>query len=131
MRRPWIRAPRTAWSKRRVLADEAAVGRMLRRLASEIVEKAGGAPATWHSVGIRTGGLHLAERLCALIEAIEGRRPPAGAVDITLYRDDVSAACRGRRSARPSCPSTSPGWWWCWWTTSCSPGARAGRARRA
>jgi pyrimidine operon attenuation protein/uracil phosphoribosyltransferase len=74
--------------ERRVLADEAAVGRMLRRLASEIVEKAGGT-GDLALVGIRTGGLHLAERLCGLIESIEGRRPPLGAVDITLYRDDV------------------------------------------
>jgi pyrimidine operon attenuation protein / uracil phosphoribosyltransferase len=74
--------------ERRVLADEAAVGRMLRRLASEIVEKAGGT-GQLALVGIRTGGLHLAERLCALIESLEGRRPPLGAVDITLYRDDV------------------------------------------
>jgi len=74
--------------ERRVLADEAAVSRMLRRLASEIVEKAGGI-GDLALVGIRTGGLHLAERLCALIEGVEGRRPPLGAVDITLYRDDV------------------------------------------
>ncbi len=74
--------------ERRVLADEAAVGRMLRRLASEIVEKAGGT-GDLALVGIRTGGLHLAERLCGLIESVEGRRPPLGAVDITLYRDDV------------------------------------------
>ena len=74
--------------ERRVLADEAAVSRMLRRLASEIVEKAGGT-GDLALVGIRTGGLTLAERLCQLIESVEGRRPPLGAVDITLYRDDV------------------------------------------
>src|SRR5690349_4001700 len=73
--------------ERRVLADEAAVGRMLRRLASHIVERRGGAGLAL--VGIRTGGLLLAERLAGLIEAIEGSRPPLGAVDITLYRDDV------------------------------------------
>ena len=33
--------------------------------------------------------MHLAERLVALIEDAEGKRPPLGAVDITLYRDDV------------------------------------------
>jgi len=76
--------------ERRVLADEAAVGRMLRRLASELVEKVGGT-SELALVGIRTGGLYLAERLCGLIEQIEGRRPPLGAVDITLYRDDVFA----------------------------------------
>jgi len=74
--------------ERRVLADGAAVARMLRRLASEIVEKSGGT-AGLALVGIRTGGLFLAERLAALIEGIEGRRPLFGAVDITLYRDDV------------------------------------------
>jgi pyrimidine operon attenuation protein/uracil phosphoribosyltransferase len=33
--------------------------------------------------------LHLAERLQALIRDIEGTEPPLGAVDISLYRDDV------------------------------------------
>jgi pyrimidine operon attenuation protein/uracil phosphoribosyltransferase len=74
--------------ERRVLADPPAVARMLRRLASEIVEKTGGT-AGLALVGIRTGGLFMAERLAALIEGIEGRRPLLGAVDITLYRDDV------------------------------------------
>jgi pyrimidine operon attenuation protein/uracil phosphoribosyltransferase len=74
--------------ERRVLADEVAVARVLRRLASEIVEKNGGT-AGLALVGIRTGGLILAERLARLIQAVEGKRPPLGAVDITLYRDDV------------------------------------------
>ncbi|HWM88028.1 MAG TPA: bifunctional pyr operon transcriptional regulator/uracil phosphoribosyltransferase PyrR [Kofleriaceae bacterium] len=74
--------------ERRVMADAPTVARMLRRLASEIAEKQGGA-ADLALVGIRTGGLHLAERLAELIEGIEGRRPLLGAVDITLYRDDV------------------------------------------
>jgi pyrimidine operon attenuation protein / uracil phosphoribosyltransferase len=74
--------------ERRTMADQAAVARMLRRLASEIAEKNGGT-SDLALVGIRTGGLVLAERLAALIEAVEGRRPPLGAIDITLYRDDV------------------------------------------
>jgi pyrimidine operon attenuation protein / uracil phosphoribosyltransferase len=74
--------------ERRLVADGPAVARMLRRLASEIVEKSGGA-SNLALVGIRTGGLYLAERLTKLIEGIEGRRPLLGAVDITLYRDDV------------------------------------------
>lgn len=61
---------------------------MLKRIAHEIVERNEGA-ADVALVGIRTGGLHLAERLVPLIEQIEGIRPPLGAVDITLYRDDV------------------------------------------
>ena len=74
--------------ERRVVADGPAVARMLRRLASEIAEKSAGT-AGLALVGIRTGGLFLAERLAGLIEGIEGRRPLFGAVDITLYRDDV------------------------------------------
>jgi pyrimidine operon attenuation protein / uracil phosphoribosyltransferase len=64
------------------------MARMLRRIASEIVERNQGAHEI-ALVGIRTGGLHLAERLAPLIEQIEGTRPPVGAIDITLYRDDV------------------------------------------
>jgi pyrimidine operon attenuation protein/uracil phosphoribosyltransferase len=61
---------------------------MLRRIANEIVERNGGA-SDIALVGIRTGGLDLAERLRVLIGDIEGQQPPLGAVDITLYRDDV------------------------------------------
>lgn len=64
------------------------MARMLRRIAHEIVERNSGAEGV-ALVGIRTGGLYLAERLVPLIESVEGHRPPLGAVDITLYRDDV------------------------------------------
>ena len=64
------------------------MARMLRRVANEIVERNAGA-SELALVGIRTGGLYLAERLAPLIEGIEGVRPAVGAVDITLYRDDV------------------------------------------
>jgi pyrimidine operon attenuation protein / uracil phosphoribosyltransferase len=76
--------------ERRQLADAAAIARMLRRIATEIVERQGGA-AGLALVGIRTGGLHLAERLRRLIGEMEGTAPPMGTVDITLYRDDVFA----------------------------------------
>lgn len=73
---------------RRVLADGTAVARMVRRIAEEILERNEGAQSV-ALVGIRTGGLHLAERVQAHIETVEGVRPPLGAIDITLYRDDV------------------------------------------
>lgn len=60
---------------------------MLRRIANEIVERNAGADVAL--VGIRTGGLILAETLSRLIGTIEGSEPRLGAVDITLYRDDV------------------------------------------
>lgn len=74
--------------EKRVLADGAAASRMLRRIASEIVERHGGTTGI-ALVGIRTGGLILAERLKELIREIEGVEVPLGSVDIALYRDDV------------------------------------------
>jgi len=75
-------------SVRRVLAREDDMARMLRRMAHQLVEAAAGSPLAL--VGIRTGGLVLAERLKDLIASIDGAvAPPLGAVDIALYRDDV------------------------------------------
>jgi pyrimidine operon attenuation protein / uracil phosphoribosyltransferase len=42
-------------------------------------------------IGIRTRGLHLAKRLCEIIEKSEGTEVPLGEMDITLYRDDLNA----------------------------------------
>ena len=42
-------------------------------------------------VGIRTGGLAWAERLAGLIAATGRPAPPLGALDIALYRDDISS----------------------------------------
>jgi len=82
------------WVEQRILADADAVGRMLRRVSHEIVERNRGATGI-ALVGIRTGGLHLAERLQRLIDEIEQLPPgdgiPMGTVDISLYRDDVFA----------------------------------------
>jgi pyrimidine operon attenuation protein/uracil phosphoribosyltransferase len=72
----------------RVLADGAAVERMLRRIAHEIAERNQGV-RDLALVGVRTGGLLLAERLRTLLGELEGTAPPLGAVDISLYRDDV------------------------------------------
>ena len=41
-------------------------------------------------MGIRTRGVPIAERLAENIEKIEGKKPPVGVLDITLYRDDLS-----------------------------------------
>lgn len=73
---------------RRALADAAGVERMVRDLADAILERRGGA-GELALVGIRAGGLHLAERLRARMAEVEGEAPRLGAVDITLYRDDV------------------------------------------
>jgi len=41
-------------------------------------------------VGIRSRGLPLAERLASLMREITGNPAPVGALDITLYRDDLT-----------------------------------------
>ncbi|HWN67886.1 MAG TPA: bifunctional pyr operon transcriptional regulator/uracil phosphoribosyltransferase PyrR [Haliangium sp.] len=71
-----------------MLADGSAAERILRRIAHEIAERNHGV-SDLALVGIRTGGLVLAERLRALLGELEGAAPPLGAVDISLYRDDV------------------------------------------
>ncbi len=68
--------------------DSRGVGRVLERLAAEIVERAGDEKLLY-LVGIQTRGVPLAKRLAALISAKTGHPAPVGALDITLYRDDV------------------------------------------
>lgn len=74
--------------ERRELLDEAGIARVLRRMAHELVERHRGTDRL-ALVGIRTGGLVLAERLVQILASVEGQGVPLGAVDITLYRDDV------------------------------------------
>jgi pyrimidine operon attenuation protein/uracil phosphoribosyltransferase len=45
-------------------------------------------------VGIRTGGIYLAERLQKKISAIENKTIPLGILDITLYRDDIAKSSK-------------------------------------
>lgn len=72
-----------------VIMDEEAVGRALRRMSHEIVERLGGTGGLW-LVGIRRRGVPLAQRLAREINAFEGLLPPTGELDITLYRDDLT-----------------------------------------
>jgi pyrimidine operon attenuation protein / uracil phosphoribosyltransferase len=68
--------------------DGAALDRALTRIAHEILERNGGS-ADLAFVGIRTRGVTLAHRLVGKIGRIDGTTPPVGALDITLYRDDL------------------------------------------
>lgn len=64
------------------------IARASRRIAHEIVEKAKGA-SDLVILGIPTRGVYLAQRIAAAISEIEGIEVPVGALDITLYRDDL------------------------------------------
>lgn len=71
--------------------DDAARG--LRRLAGEILERHRGSNGLI-LVGIRRGGVPLAEKLSELLIELEPNSGPVrlGTIDITLYRDDAATA---------------------------------------
>jgi pyrimidine operon attenuation protein/uracil phosphoribosyltransferase len=71
------------------------IRRALTRISHEIVERNKGTDDLV-LVGIRTRGAPLADRIASLIASFEGVDLPSGALDVTLYRDDV--ALRGPRS---------------------------------
>jgi len=64
------------------------MGRSLVRIAHEILERNRGVEEL-ALVGIRTRGVPLARRLARTIKGINGHDVPTGALDITLYRDDL------------------------------------------
>ena len=66
------------------------IERAVRRMAREIVERARARGGELAIVGIRRGGVHLAERIRRELESLTGRPPPVGTLDIALYRDDLS-----------------------------------------
>lgn len=73
----------------KLLMDAHEMGRALTRIAHEILEGNKGT-ANLALVGIRTGGVHLAQRLVQLIQQIDHAQIPFGELDITLYRDDLA-----------------------------------------
>jgi len=77
----------------RVLLDAEQVRRALSRIAHEILERNGGVEGVV-LVGMRTRGVPLAERLSRRMAEFEGEEVPVGALDIGLYRDDLTG---GRR----------------------------------
>jgi pyrimidine operon attenuation protein/uracil phosphoribosyltransferase len=68
--------------------DAERVARALTRMAHEIVERNRDL-RDLALVGIRTRGVPLAARLRANLREITGQDLPVGALDITLYRDDL------------------------------------------
>ncbi|MZP29015.1 bifunctional pyr operon transcriptional regulator/uracil phosphoribosyltransferase PyrR [Heliobacterium undosum] len=72
-----------------LLMDDDAIRRAITRIAHEILEKNEGIE-NLALVGIRRRGVPLAKRLQEKIQEIEGTTVPLGALDITLYRDDLT-----------------------------------------
>lgn len=76
-------------------------------MAGEIVERHRGTDKLL-LVGIRRGGVPIAERLAQLLRA-EGE-VPVGSVDISLYRDDASIALPNPRIGPTRLPVNIEGW---------------------
>ncbi len=71
-----------------VVMDADRIARTLTRIAHEIVERNRGVEDV-ALVGVRTRGVHLARRIARSLREITGHEVPTGALDITLYRDDL------------------------------------------
>lgn len=73
----------------KTVLDKDNIGRAIKRIAHEILEKNKDKSAL-AIIGIKYRGAFLADRLAAEIENIASVKLPIGALDITLYRDDLT-----------------------------------------
>jgi pyrimidine operon attenuation protein/uracil phosphoribosyltransferase len=72
----------------RTVLDDLDISRALTRITHEILERNRGS-ADVVLLGIPTRGVHLARRIAQRMAEVEGREITAGALDITMYRDDL------------------------------------------
>ncbi|MBI5400131.1 bifunctional pyr operon transcriptional regulator/uracil phosphoribosyltransferase PyrR [Candidatus Saganbacteria bacterium] len=73
----------------KIIMDNVEVGRVLRRMARQIVEANKGVKEVV-LVGVIQRGVPLAKRLADIIEKEEGEKVPVGGLDVSLYRDDLN-----------------------------------------
>jgi pyrimidine operon attenuation protein/uracil phosphoribosyltransferase len=73
----------------RTVLHEADIARALTRIAHEILESNRG-PDNLVILGIPTRGVTLAHRIGALIAEFGSASVPVGALDVTMYRDDLA-----------------------------------------
>jgi pyrimidine operon attenuation protein/uracil phosphoribosyltransferase len=73
--------------EQQILLEGEELGRILSRMAHEIVEKTA-TPNEVVLIGIRSRGAHLARRMAQKIQALTKTFPPVGIIDISRYRDD-------------------------------------------
>jgi pyrimidine operon attenuation protein/uracil phosphoribosyltransferase len=71
-----------------MLADKTKIDRTLTRLAHQVLER--NADEDVCLVGIRTRGVPLSGQLAEKLLSLTGRNVDVGALDITLYRDDLT-----------------------------------------
>jgi len=80
--------PEMSRPDRTIILDARAMSRALQRMAVEVLELSHGTDDLV-LIGIQRRGVELAERIAKSIEQDEGAVVPRGALDITLYRDDL------------------------------------------
>ena len=85
---PTSAAGTTSSSPRRTVLEAADIARALTRIAHEVLERNKGADGLV-LLGIPSRGVPLARRLAAKIAEVEGSAVPVGALDVTMYRDDL------------------------------------------
>jgi pyrimidine operon attenuation protein/uracil phosphoribosyltransferase len=73
----------------KVVMDEVEMNRTLQRIAHEIVEANKGGE-NMVLVGIMNRGVPLAKRIAKIINQVEKVIVPVGALDVSLYRDDLA-----------------------------------------
>jgi pyrimidine operon attenuation protein / uracil phosphoribosyltransferase len=72
----------------RTVLEAPQIARILTRIAHEVIEHNKGADDLI-LLGIPTRGVALAHRLARRIAEVEGTEVPVGALDVTMYRDDL------------------------------------------
>ena len=87
--------PAAPHSPAKTILSAADIARVVDRIAHQILEKTSGAADTI-LLGVPTRGVPLAYRLAERIHTFEGVAVPVGALDVTLYRDDLRL--RGARA---------------------------------
>ena len=78
----------TELNERAQILDPAGIQRAVTRIAHEIVERNNGTDGLV-LVGLRSRGVDLARRIAKELKVINGADVPVGALDVTLYRDDL------------------------------------------
>ena len=89
-------------AERIVVLNAQAVHRVLTRIAPAISERHAASNQV-AMVGVQRGGVHLAERLGALLQGIWGHPVPVGRLDVNMHRDDL-----GRHAAPNVHPTVIP-----------------------
>lgn len=92
----------------RIVMDADGIDRSLTRIAYQILESNRGTEDLV-LIGIRTGGIYLAQRIQRKIGDIEKRVLPLGILDITLYRDDLLTSNRKPHLGKTDIPFSLDG----------------------